>query len=492
MGNTGTSSGAHLDLKMYKDLADYNNKKAMDPLQFLTDYSLKKSGQISRTGSGSIEVSDIAGGGSREDVLRNLTSSSIIHMLSNFGIDQNAMAKLTGIAVGGLGKEFARNQGMGAVEDLRRAGQTSQLGYFQSPEQYLQARSQMTGVGGGYENLEEIMKNAVANGMDSSKNIMEMVNATSSLASKSAQSGVNSFSGASQLLGRGIDELRRIGVSENMAVSAAANAAQVTENYSTSTGATIANVIEQSRINQMFPNAKAWERAAMGRASLQQLETLRGLYKKGDTAGAQELATQMGFSSINSLESAEKLLNISRKQVTSEITGFGLDTGLEKSIQAKRNAGSTNFTREERAFMRAINPEVATEASMGMLVDRQMKQGQLQNAPGGLAGGGEKSLASSAIADAKLFEQGAKQISEAMGSLSSIGTIMKDVADKLNPEKYAASFKEAAKPIEDAGKSFSSSASIFEKGVKMFTDKFSIKSFFGFDQSNDKQAKGND
>jgi hypothetical protein len=246
-----------------------------------------------------------------------------------------------------------------------------------------------------------------------------------------------------------------------MAVSAAANAAQVTENYATSTNLTIANVIEQAKINQAFPKAEAWERAAMGRASPQELNSLSGLFKKGDKERAIEMATKMGFANINSQEDVQKLINISSEQVSGEYLGYSVNPTLAKSIEQKRKTGKGGYTREERAFRSAINVGVDMDAGFATIEDREAKQDKLKTAPGGMAAGGEKITASASDASSKLFAKGAEQITQAVGGMKEFGNIMKDMASKIDVDKYVQALNEAGSP-------FKVSSDTFEKSVKEF------------------------
>jgi GH24 family phage-related lysozyme (muramidase) len=407
----------------------------------------------SATQMGSLMTQNIAGGGDRQNVQAMLSDPNTVNMIAQLaGLSGKDVNKLTGMGVAGLGKEFARDGGMGAVNDIVRGGQLSRIGYMQSPEQYMQARSAMTGVGGGAQDFEEILKNAVANGMDASKNIMEMVNATVSLSQRSAQAGIAAFGGAAEGLGMGIDALRKTGVSENMATAAAAAAGQASEDMAGDKGLDISNVIETARLRKNFGKAELWQLESMRTASPAQARQLRNLYRSGKTDEANELATKMGVGGeggVTDLAGAENLLESTSEQVTRRATGFGINRQMEESIQEARRTGRP-LTQRERSFMNSttrgnVGYGVSGDAMLGYNTTAGgPAKGTLATDPGGVVRSGEDTIKSGAVADARVFEDGIKNISGAMGGLEALGANMLKVAEQIKPDEFAKSVKDAA------------------------------------------------
>lgn len=423
-------------------------------------------------GTGGLTNQGILGGGDRQNVLALLSNPQMIDMIARqAGLSGKDVQGLLGAGVGGLGKEFARGGGIGAINDITRAGELSRIGYMQSPEQYFQARSAMTGVGGGAQDFEEILKNAVANGMDASKNIMEMVNATASLAQRSAQSGIAAFGGAAEGLGMGIDALRRTGVSENMATGAAAAAAQASESMAGDKGANIANVIETARLRKNFGKAELWQLEAMRTASPAQIRQLRNLYRAGKTKEAEELGIKMGVGGeggVTSLAGAESLLEASTEQVTRQTTGFGVNREMEESIQEARRSGRALSPRE-RAFINARaqgNAGVSGDALFGYNSPvGGPRKGTLATAPGGIVGSGEDTIRSGAVADSKVFADGVENFNKAIGGLEALGSTMMKVSEALKPDEFAKSVKDAASEFKIPTKAFGDSVKDFNTAV---------------------------
>jgi GH24 family phage-related lysozyme (muramidase) len=408
----------------------------------------------SSTQAGSLVSQNIAGGGDRQNVQAMLSNPEVIKMIAaQAGLSGKDVNKLVGMGVGGLGKEFSREGGIGAVNDITRAGQLSRIGYTQSPEQYFQARSQMTGVGGGSEDFEEILKNAVANGMDSSKNIMEMVNATSQLAGRSATAGIAAFGGAAEGLGRGIDALRQTGVSENMATASAARAAGVAEDVSGSKDLDIANVIETARLRKDFGKANLQQLESLRTASPQELAQLQKLYKGGKKEEAEEMTVKMGLKGVlNNADDVAKAQQATREQVTRRATGFGINREMEESIQAAQREGRP-LTADQRSFVNGmtrsnLGRDVSGDALVGYVGKNDARKGGLATDPGGGVRSGEDTIRSGAVADAKVFEDGVKNITGAMGGLEALGASMMKVAEGIKPDEFAKSVKDAAQDFK--------------------------------------------
>lgn len=416
---------------------------------------------------GGLSTSGIRGGGDRQRVQEMLTDPSVIASIAQqAGLSGKEVNHLTSMGVSGMGKEFGRN----ARSDITRAGELSRIGYTQSPEQYMQARSQMTGSGGDASNFEEILKNAVANGMDSSKNIMEMVNATSSLASKSAQQGIAAFGGASEQLGRGIDALRGTGVSENMATAAAAKAAGMAESTGQHSGMDIGSVVESARLRKSFGNASLQQMESMRRASPQQLAELRNKFKAGDTAGADELSTKMGiYGQVHSVEDVDHIQGAKREKQNTAAMGFGVNPRMEKSIKDK-NAKGIPLSREERSFyngMTNINLDGTSGDAFNAAINYNQgpAKGNLAKAPGGQVGSGEDTIRAGATGDAKVYAAGVENMTKAMGSMEALGSTMMKVSEALKPEEFSKSVKEAADKLQVPMGTFSKSVSDFNTAV---------------------------
>jgi hypothetical protein len=194
----------------------------------------------------------------------------------------------------------------------------------------------------------------------------------------------------------------------------------------------------------------------MRTASPAQARQLRGLYKSGKTKEAEELATKMGVGGeggVTDLAGAEALLESTTEQTTRRATGFGINRQMEESIQEARRTGRP-LSQRERAFM---NSTTRTSVGYGVSGDAMLgynttaggaSKGTLATDPGGVVRSGEDTIRSGAVADAKVFEDGIKNISGAMGGLEALGSSMMKVAENIKPEEFAKSVKDAAQDFK--------------------------------------------
>ena len=136
-------------------------------------------------------------------------------MANNFALSQEDILGLTQAGIGSLGKQFR-------TSDIGQAGRISKAGML-SPEQYMSMRGQISQAGGTERDMETILRNAVASGMDSSKNIADMTRTMTSIASLSSAGGVSTFGGAAARVSATVEALALSGVPENMRAGVAAN-----------------------------------------------------------------------------------------------------------------------------------------------------------------------------------------------------------------------------------------------------------------------------
>ena len=392
----------------------------------------------------------IQGGGDREEALSALLNPSFISQLAARGLGQDQLPKVVAAGVAGLGKEFARDP----RGTLMRAAETAQVGYMQSPEQYMQARSALTGVGGGADDLERIMKNAVAAGMDSSKNIMEMVSATQSLSSRSAAMGIQSIVGSTEMIGRGVQALGYL--PENMRSAAAANAAQAVESMSTDTSLSIANIMQEGKLRKAFGGrAKRSELEVMRRMSMTQVRELMGRFRQDPAAARAYAQQQFGLSgdTMRNMQDAQALAEAKRTQTETSIIGVGIDERT-RQLQTRFRKGEPlskdemnelRLGRTRAGFIRGFSGAAAfaqTDVTQGAL------EGGLQRAPGGLVGGGEQAIAASPMMAAKEFTRGVQEITKSFGNLAGIGDALKRLVENVDIDQYAKTTEQSMSKIE--------------------------------------------
>jgi len=385
------------------------------------------------------------GAGRRESIVRALTTPETREKLArDTGLSNEEISSVTRAGVSTLGTEFR------GIEDIRRAGQLSRAGYFEDPNQMLQARGMLTQGGGDQKDLETIMKNAVANGMDSSKSIMDMVQGVTSLSNSGIGFGTSLTAGSTEVLGRTLDELRSTGMNANLAMGTAQHTANLVSATASDSSLSLHNVIEHARIGQRFGDLSVNERERLAKLTPEEFAELEAAKKEGDAA-FQEKGVSLGIakSVMDDPEGLKDLRGMMAQQTTLSLLGGvgqkdneqGQD--MAKIISEKAERGETNWTTEERRF--AATKGVNLTAMGAAVSGGEAKKGGLAGGPvGARTSSGEMDKTATAISDARMFSDGAKRIEKAAGSFDNLGKTLERVATMLDPTKMANATKEAA------------------------------------------------
>lgn len=404
-------------------------------------------------------------GGNRTGVMSPfMNPTALMGLQSRTGMTQAEIAHATTSGVNELGSEFK------GMSDVSRGGSLARTGYMQSSEQYMQARGALSGVGGGANNLEQILKSAVANGMDSSKNIMQMVQATTEMASRSANMGVGTAGGSANVLGRGVDALVGQGVSKNMAVGAAATAANVANESVTGQGLDLKNTIRFGQLKKQFPNAKPWELDSLARLSLDQIAQLK---QTKDPGKFKQLTQDLGVGSVIKDQAGVNAVGDVQSQAgMTGILGFGADAELDRRARAgDKSPEVLNYINARTKKTGASG--VGTFAALD--VNGTAKQSALRSGPGGEALNAENQRAAGAISEAKMFADGIKEFAKMHIEFKTIGSAMKEIATKLDPHTMAAAQKESSDKMGVPTSALSGKVDTFASSITQATielDKF--------------------
>ena len=327
------------------DLADEINKPTYRQMQSGIDYS-KGMRQAARGGGSRINqlMGAFAPGG---DTLEGLTGRfmSVDDVVGGFGA-----------GVRGLGAQF------GGMSDIRQGAGMVNAGRFESMGQFMQARGQMAGAGGGADDLETIMANAVAAGMDNSKNIMEMVGATTSLSNRSAQIGAVSYGGAAAVLGGATRAVSGI-EDRNVRMRAAASGMQAAAADMSDVGLDFASMQAFQQVREKFPGADFTEVQAIQRLSPDQISQLEKDPSYAERLGLKSLVK-------GSKENVKHIRDIQVGKALWKRAGLS-DPKMTSSIQEKlkRPAGKRLLSDEERQFALRLGLITGTsgEAHLGAL-----------------------------------------------------------------------------------------------------------------------------
>lgn len=406
-------------------------------------------------------------GSSMGGILKTTRDSGFLaDMALTHGLNLDQVNNLTQAGVGALGKQF-RTGDMGA------AGTAYRSGILSSPEQYMQLRGEISQTGGGKGDLEKILKAAVASGMDSSKNVMEMVRSMGDLSAASSVGGYSTFGGTSTRVMATIGALKEAGVAENMRTGAAANIVSRQDDIARNRGNTVADfMMSYDMIGRGFkPGTLAGEATATMTASEAQelMSILEG------SGSEKEKNTQIGKRGFKGLigKTAEETRNNIRGQArsslkksiiaeapnwsfggkTAEEGKFLLDTVLkdfdgQDISEEDYNKADSIFAEAQRVSGKPVTSLKAWTAAGGL---KNPKLGQIPDSSGKTGKTADVSVGADAAAAYGQLTMYNKGLEAVNGNLGEIVTSMAKAAQTLDPEMF--------KPLRDSSKNLDASVS---------------------------------
>jgi hypothetical protein len=504
LGYSGTGgSGAHADILFAKgrhETATSAKKHTFDPFEAgLFTPEMFPGGAIpsamSAAGRKQYQVRDVEGGGDREIAMKTLMDDKVIKELASESyVGQKDIPRMIMGYKAAIGKEFT-GQGTEAEQaallkdNLGRAGRFASAGYFDSPDQYIQARGRLSSVGGGADDLEQIMRNAVAAGMDSSKNIMEMVGAINELGQQNAAIGFNVTEATTAGLSRGVQGLRDNGVSRNMAVQAAKKAGLTAEQVGTSSDLDIFNMMEWGEYQSAFGDLKMYESESLLRASPKALDKIRKLHaasgdenlteeeRKEKRAEALREAEKLGLGEVLTDEGeTTKALDISRRQQTNWLTGLGMHPEIAKKVQDYQQRGTAFADIKDKEVRNFIQSQGLARGISGQAYyddiqfNRDPRENSLRNKPGGnVENAGEAGIQGMAEGDAKLFSEGAKMLLKAGQTWMDRARLQRETVKEMTAEDFAKDTSKAAGEMKTPVEEFSGKMEDYTKNIGIYT-----------------------
>jgi len=182
--------------------------------------------------------------------LAMLTDANMIDKWSNLGLSREERLELIPQLVGAVGSQEDIDSAMTRTAEARRSR-------ILSGNQFTGLTNQLSQVGLGTANLADTMRDAVAAGMDNSKNIAQMVGGIVQLSARGAAMGI-SGAGAADLMGTSVQHLVKAGVSKNIAAITAANSLANWNKNATDTSMTLGNIVEMQKISDILPETDAY------------------------------------------------------------------------------------------------------------------------------------------------------------------------------------------------------------------------------------------
>lgn len=426
-GNEGADAAIRGN-QAYKQLTEQERKIRTGQMQDF--YSQGIATYNSTMGLGNLQSYSMQGG---------LMNAGNLRSLSRVGVSASMAAGLTSQLLGA--GTFDSEDGMAAIRSAGLAGQRGQM----SREGYMSAAARMMSMGGSNSDLQEIIEVATARGMDNSKNITQMVDATAQMSAGLGSIGVSGVGAASGLLNFSAQSMVDGGVNRNLAIGAAATSMQNMNASLTNQGFNLGNVMERQRLRNIggLGGASVFQLNALSSLSMEEMALFRSA-EGGDASAMKEagvLARRKGLDNL--LMKDGKFVKgtmgqVSRAGLESALLNAGA-AGMNDDIVNRASSGQ-DFTAEQRAIFNQIGVDSSTVSAMF--------GGQASKSPADMMlsrlGIGQERLGASR--QAQNIAQG-EAAAGALGpgkAFENIEKVMQSVAEAVSPEKFADVVKGAA------------------------------------------------
>jgi len=416
-------------------------------------------------------------GARREQMAGELDSDEFIEKMKNLRIDPNRAMEFVGQGVQQQGSVFNTNQ-LGVARNLERAG-------FGSMEETMRRLGGLANAGAQNptEALGSVMEEAVSRGMDSSKAVSMMVDATSQLANNTvARTGVDATSAISQLIGAGIGQ--RGDRNEAAAMAATMSATQSVNGVLQDKSVNWGNMIRQSRMMQM--GMSATEAAVATDMSAEELAVLNRATRKGateqDMNKAQELTNRRGLGALQDesgnfdIKKTSQFLNIQKEFAQSgggALTGALFDPATQTASKKVHELRAQGVSEEEIKKRVGKEAYMASQQIIGLatggantfeqsrITESFIEQGPItQNRSGGIMNGttavggktaaGEQIVTQGSQIAAEEVRAGKKGLGSGVEEFSKKMTALEKLINPETMEKFATAAKDAADNMDNS------------------------------------------
>ena len=322
------------------------------------------------------------GAGTGSKAFDTFTSKESRSNFQKFGVNPNEVLPLLHQAGSQMGAAFTSATSEKQQGILSKAAELQQARVM-STQQYVGNLGQLTQVGGGQKQLEEIMSNAVARGVGNAKNISDLVSIVTSISSKT---GANVAAGAVSIVGRTVNALSTImpgAENEQLRLARTQSALENINSRITSTGMDFPSITAFASLSQKFQGVSAQSRLVAQRdvtaQDISQIETLQKRIKGGNKEEAaeaeKELVSFTRLKGISEFYVNEKGgLKKDIEGITSGIKGskatafssylLGTDADAAKEFDAyMKSGGKTKLSEKTRGAVAAAARVMPEEAA---------------------------------------------------------------------------------------------------------------------------------
>lgn len=401
-------------------------------------------------------------GGRRSDVFAQMQASRL--GMAGLGVSTEEQAAMYQTAVGSMGDVFTKRGAAGMQATVNRAAEVGISGVT-SAQDYLARIGQVAQVGGGDKQIEDILANAVARGVDDAKSFGDMVDSLSQLSGVSAASGVDVTGVVSRGMLGALDFTRNNGFDQRLNLNAVQQQMETVRGATADTGMTFASLIEQANLSNKFSDVSMAGRANIASVDIYQAKAMEDAIRSGDIAKAKTMSRRLGIGEIyfdeqgnvrkDAIDRASELVNTKERKIDSNISVL---TG--SSAASERIRKSKNRSPAEEAALTATG---FGAEGLESLRDEGFSKGSLKGLEGDAASAQLGTKVAPAIGRARLSGAG----ESIGGGLGEIAQQMASIATSLEPLKNMAKSSEAAGAMRLDTGSFDASVKDFDKAVQM-------------------------
>ena len=403
-------------------------------------------------------------GAGRQGIHSMIMSEGFITGAAELGIAPEQIMEITATARDMLGGNLNAAE---LNQIVMRGGQLARAGIIQTPEQYARLRGQLAAVGGTDKELERLLTNAVATGMDNARNLNELVSLTRDQAAMSARIGLDATAGAADLLAMMNQNLQDRGVRPAMRQRILQESGRTLTRVFSNADINIGNILEASALRQRFQGLSVAEYTALQKLTPEQLLKMRQ-----DIGFAKKLGLDRA---IRTREDVEDLINISRFGASENLMSSFLFKDI-RSLEEKERRGTIN--KEEQVKLERMRRLFSTLTGMdrSVLTGAEMDTSAIKRQAPPVKGRtveSEEVLRARAKGQATEVTTGFESIRDMYGSFAQMTEAMNKAAERLNPAAFSESLKESVDNYTVIANSFGSSVSEFSTAVDKFIDALS-------------------
>lgn len=198
-------TGAEAELNagaQYRQLLDTVNAVPDTARQALFDYRMQSFRGMLGAGSGLSNLYSAA------------TSRQTVEGLSALGVTPAEQAGLFSTGVRGIGPSFMRDPNA-AAQMVTRAGEVQAAGVM-SAQSYMQRVGQMTTLGGGQKDVEEVLASAVERGVNDAKSLEGIMDLAQAISRDSATKGIGAITEVQRGLSFGLERYKDLPIDESL------------------------------------------------------------------------------------------------------------------------------------------------------------------------------------------------------------------------------------------------------------------------------------